>query len=500
MDTREFIFCASDELQEKTSILSDHIWDAAETAFTEVKSAAYMKEYLASEGFTIESGVADIPTAFTATYGSGRPHIGLLAEYDALSGLSQEAGVAVQKPVTAGGNGHGCGHNLLGAGCAHAGVLIKRYLAETGKSGTVTVFGCPAEEGGSGKTRMAGKGVFAGLDCALSWHPGEFSGVVPVSTMANIQVNYRFHGKASHAASSPYMGRSALDAVELMNVGSNYLREHIPPGCMLHYAVLNTGGSSPNVVQAEAESTYLIRGAKVEDAAAVKARVDKIAQGAALMTETEVEIIFEKACSHYMPNSVLGKLLTDCLNTVGVPAYDEADLAFANAIRATTPTKTESSGLLKKMFLPLLPAEQKAAAEQLLSAEFNTICFPAVTMRQTVPGSTDVGDVSLNCPVSWFQYVTCAQGTPSHSWQMVAQGKSAAAHKGTVQAGKIIALAVVRLLEDETILPRAWEEFRGSMGGKRYVCPIPDEYNKLNPKVRCRMRILQRTCVSCDLS
>ena len=197
------------------------------------------------------------------------------------------------------------------------------------------------------------------------------------------------------------------------------------------------------------------------------------------MTETEVEIIFKKACSHYMPNSVLGKLLTECLNTVGVPAYDEEDFAFANAIRATTPTKTESSGLLKKMFLPLLPAEQKAAAEQLLSAEFNTICFPAVTMRQTVPGSTDVGDVSLNCPVSWFQYVTCAQGTPSHSWQMVAQGKSAAAHKGTVQAGKIIALAVVRLLEDETILPRAWEEFRGSMGGKRYVCPIPDEYNKL---------------------
>ncbi|MCI6966981.1 amidohydrolase, partial [bacterium] len=252
---REFIFCASDELQEKTNILSDHIWDAAETAFTEFKSAAYLKEYLASEGFTIASGVADIPTAFTATYGSGRPHIGLLAEYDALSGLSQEAGVAEQKPITNSGNGHGCGHNLLGAGCAHAGVLIKRYLAETGKSGTVTVFGCPAEEGGSGKTRMAGKGVFAGLDCALSWHPGEFSGVVPVSTMANIQVNYRFHGKASHAASSPYMGRSALDAVELMNVGSNYLREHIPPGCMLHYAILNTGGFSPNVVQAEAEST-----------------------------------------------------------------------------------------------------------------------------------------------------------------------------------------------------------------------------------------------------
>ena len=479
MDARELIFCASDALQEKTSLLSDRIWDAAETAFTEVNSAAYLKEYLASEGFAIASGVADIPTAFTATYGSGRPHIGLLAEYDALSGLSQEAGVAEQKPIPTSGNGHGCGHNLLGAGCAHAGVLIKRYLAETGKSGTVTVFGCPAEEGGSGKTRMAGKGVFAGLDCALSWHPGEFSGVVPVSTMANIQVNYRFHGKASHAASSPYMGRSALDAVELMNVGSNYLREHIPPGCMLHYAVLNTGGFSPNVVQAEAESTYLIRGTKVEDAAAVKARVDKIAQGAALMTETEVEIIFKKACSHYMPNSVLGKLLTECLNTVGFPAYDEEDFAFANAIRATTPTKEESSGLLKKMFLPLLPAEQKAVAEQMLSAAFNTICLPAVTMRQTAPGSTDVGDVSLNCPVSWFEYVTCAQGTPAHSWQMVAQGKSAAAHKGTVQAGKAIALAAVRLLEDETILLQAWEEFRRSMGGKRYVCPIPDEYNKL---------------------
>ena len=356
MDALEFICGASDTLQDKTRLLSDHIWDAAETAFTEVKSAAYLTEYLASEGFSIRSGVADIPTAFTATYGSGRPHIGLLAEFDALSGLSQEAGVAEQKPITPGGNGHGCGHNLLGAGCAHAGVLIKRYLAQSDRPGTVTVFGCPGEEGGSGKTRMAGKGVFAGLDCALSWHPEEFSGVVPVSTMANIQVNYRFHGKASHAASSPYMGRSALDAVELMNVGSNYLREHIPPGCMLHYAVLNTGGFSPNVVQSEAESTYLIRGAKVEDAAAVKARVDKIAQGAALMTETEVEILFKKACSHYMPNSVLGRLLTECLNTVAPPAYDGEDLAFANAIRATTPTKTESSGMLQRMFLPLLPA------------------------------------------------------------------------------------------------------------------------------------------------
>lgn len=342
MDAQEFICCASDALQEKTSILSDHIWDAAETAFTEVKSAAYLKEYLVSEGFTVESGVADIPTAFTATYGSGRPHIGLLAEFDALSGLSQEAGVAEQKPIATGGNGHGCGHNLLGAGCAHAGVLIKQYLAESRKSGTVTVFGCPGEEGGSGKTRMAGKGVFAGLDCALSWHPGEFIGVVPVSTVANIQVNYRFHGKASHAASSPYMGRSALDAVELMNVGSNYLREHIPPGCMLHYAVVNTGGFSPNVVQAEAESTYLIRGAKVEDAAAVKARVDKIAQGAALMTETEVEIIFKKACSHYMPNSVLGKLLTECLNTVGPP-----------------PT-TRRTSLLQMPSVPLRPPKRRA--------------------------------------------------------------------------------------------------------------------------------------------
>ena len=174
-----------------------------------------------------------------------------------------------------------------------------------------------------------------------------------------------------------------------------------------------------------------------------------------------------------------GKALNRVPQHRGPPAYDEEDLAFANAIRATTPTKTESSGLLKGIFLPLLPAEQKVAAGQMLSAEFNTLCLPAVAMRQTAPGSTDVGDVSLNCPVSWFQYVTCAQGTPAHSWQMVAQGKSAAAHKGTVHAGKALALAAIRLLEDESILPRAWEEFRSSMGGKPYVCPIPDEYNKL---------------------
>ena len=471
MDAQDLIFRASDDLHAKTALLSDQIWDAAEVAFTEEKSCGYLMKYLASEGFEIVSGIAGIPTAFTATFGSGRPHIGLLAEYDALSGLSQEAGIAEQKPVSPGGNGHGCGHNLLGAGCAHAGVLIKRYLAETGKPGTVTVFGCPAEEGGSGKTRMAGKGVFAGLDCALSWHPGEFTGVVPVSTMANVQANYRFHGKASHAASSPYMGRSALDAVELMNVGCNYLREHIPPGCMLHYAVTNTGGFSPNVVQAEAESTYLIRGTKIEDAAAVKARVDKIAQGAAMMTETEVEIIFKKACSHYLPNSVLGKLLTECLNIVGSPTYDEDDLAFANAIRTTTPTKTESSGMLEKMFLPMLPAEQKAAALQILSAPFNTICLPAVSMRQTAPGSTDVGDVSWLTPTAQFQAVTWSSGAPGHSWQNVSQGKTSMAHKGLLYAAKVLSGAAADLMENPALLQKARAEFQEA-AAEGYDCPI----------------------------
>jgi len=229
------------------------------------------------------------------------------------------------------------------------------------------------------------------------------------------------------------------------------------------------------VVQSRAESTYLIRGAVVEDAVAVKERVDKIAGGAAMMTETEVSVVFDKACSHYLPNFTLGDVITECIGEIGFPAFDEKDVELAEAIRETTPGKTESTGAAKKMLLPFVAPKDRADAEAALSTPLNTYFYPHPKLGTPVAGSTDVGDVSLNCPVSWFMYVTCAQGTPGHSWQMVSQGKSPLAHKGMLQAAKVLALSAIKILEDESLLVKAKEEFLQKTGGRPYVCPIPED-------------------------
>ena len=264
--------------------LADGVWEHPETAFTEFVSAGLLADFLEKEGFAVTRGVADIPTAFSARYGSGRPVIGLLGEFDALSGLSQKAGVAQPCPLEAGGNGHGCGHNLLGVGSLAAALAVKQYLQRTGASGTVIYYGCPGEEGGSGKAFMARSGVFGELDCALSWHPAEVTNVMQSTTLANIQVLYTFEGIAAHAAGCPEKGRSALDAMELMNVGTNFLREHMIDAARIHYAIIDGGGISPNVVQPHASVLYLIRAPRTEQAQELYRRVNLIAQGMAMAT------------------------------------------------------------------------------------------------------------------------------------------------------------------------------------------------------------------------
>lgn len=244
--------------QARLTQLSDAIWDHPQVKYQETFAAGLLSDFLREEGFTVETGVAGIPTAFCASYGSGAPVIGLLAEYDALEGMSQAAEATTRQPVVNGAPGHGCGHNLLGVGAVGAALAVRDYL-KGGAKGTVKLFGCPAEEGGSGKTFMAREGVFDGTDIALTWHPGDTNDVACGSNLANCQVLYRFHGKAAHAAICPELGRSALDAVELLNVGVQFLREHMPSDCRVHYAITNAGGASPNVVQAEAEVMYLMR-------------------------------------------------------------------------------------------------------------------------------------------------------------------------------------------------------------------------------------------------
>ena len=265
--------------------VADHIWEYAELSLQEFKSAALYCEVLEKEGFRVKKGISGIETAFSASYGSGRPVIGLLAEYDALSGLSQTAGCIEEKPLKEGGSGHGCGHNILGAGAMAAALGVKAYLEQNQTAGTVILYGCPGEEGGAAKAFMARDGVWKNLDAALTWHPDDVNEVATGSSNACIQTQYKFHGIASHAAGAPEMGRSALDAVELMNTGVQYLREHMSDKARIHYAITDAGGCSPNVVQAKASVLYMVRSNHVAEAVELQKRVDKIAQGAALMDE-----------------------------------------------------------------------------------------------------------------------------------------------------------------------------------------------------------------------
>ena len=265
---------AIDTAAERICQVSDAIWDVPELGFQEFQSAKLQCELLAELGFTVETNLGNIPTAFSGRWGSGKPVIGILGEYDALSGLSQKAGATQLDPIVPGGDGHGCGHNLLGGGSIAAAHAVKEYLRATGKAGTVIYYGCPAEESGSAKAFMARDGIFNELDAAFGWHPGTFNKVGNNSSLANYAVRYRFAGRSAHAAAAPHLGRSALDAVELMNMGVQFLREHVPSSVRIHYAITNTGGESPNVVQANAEVYYMIRGEKASTVQAVYERVN----------------------------------------------------------------------------------------------------------------------------------------------------------------------------------------------------------------------------------
>ena len=285
-DEKRAALAAIEDKADLVSQVADSIWSFAELSLQEEKSAALYCDVLEKEGFTVEKGICNIPTAFSASYGSGRPVIGFLAEYDALSGLSQEGGSLTRHQCVDGGNGHGCGHNLLGAGAFAAALGVKAFLEATKTPGTVVLYGCPGEEGGAAKAFMARDGLWYGLDAALTWHPNDANEVLTGSSNSCIQTQYHFTGVAAHAAGDPDRGRSALDAVELMNVGVQFLREHMSDKARIHYAITDAGGRSPNVVQPRASVLYMVRSNHVAEAVELQKRVDKIAEGAALMTET----------------------------------------------------------------------------------------------------------------------------------------------------------------------------------------------------------------------
>ena len=452
-----------------TVALAREIWGYAELSYEESKSAAALIAALKQEGFTIEEGIADIPTAFTATYqcGSGKPVVGFLAEYDALSGLSQKADCPVQEPVREGGAGHGCGHNLLGAGCYAAAVALKDYLIKEKKDGTVIFFGCPAEEGAGSKQFIARAGYFDNVDFAYTWHPETVNEVSSRGSVAIMGANFTFDGVAAHAGGEPHLGRSALDAVELMNVGVQFLREHMPRDARIHYSILDAGGASPNVVQHQASVLYMIRSNFVKDCITLHQRVDKIAQGAALMTDTTIERRFVDGLSDTVCNHALEKVLYDNFAELGVPACTPEEHAFMEKLSATYAGSDIPSGV---------GAENDPAfaekVQALRTGHFNDFLVPLYQGPAFNAGSTDVGDVSYQCPTAQIHMAVWPNHVPCHSWQVVSCNKTPLAHRATVHAGKVLCAAAIDLIEQPELLEQAKAEFRKRTAGG-YTCPIP---------------------------
>ena len=444
--------------------LADRVWDTPELAYGETRSAAEHLQMLQKEGFRVTEKVAGIPTALMAEAGEDGPVIAILGEYDALPGLSQEAGLAEPKPVAGqGGVGHGCGHNLLGSAAMLAAASVKDWLREKGMKGRVRYYGCPAEEGGAAKGFMVRDGAFKDVDIAISWHPSSLSGVNEAKSLANTRIDFTFVGRAAHAAAAPHLGRSALDALELMNVGVNYMREHMPDEARIHYAYIDAGGIAPNVVQARAKVRYLIRGADLAMLQGLVARVRKIADGAALMTETTVSTTVISAVSNLMANTPLEQAMHDNFERLGPPEFDDADRAYAEKIRATLSQEDIAS------------AFDKAGVPVDMNLPLTDFIVPLDAVGRGGNGSTDVGDVSWVVPTVQARGATCAVGTPFHSWQLTAQGKSPAAHKGLVHVAKVMAGTAIDALEKPGLIERAKSDLADRTKHTPYSSPLgPD--------------------------
>jgi aminobenzoyl-glutamate utilization protein B len=450
--------------------MADQIWAKPELAFEEFESSRIQAGYLQAQGFAITWKVGGLETAFIAEWGQGKPILGFIGEYDALPGLSQKA-QPIKEPVEEGASGHGCGHNLLGTGGVAAAVAVQKWLSSSGMGGTVRYYGCPAEEKGSGKVYMARAGAFDDLDAALNFHPGSINHPSKGENVGVISLFYRFFGRAAHAGGAPHEGRSALDAVELMNVGVNYLREHVKDDVRMHY-IITDGGKAPNIVPEEAEVYYFLRANKPDDLANVVERVRKIAQGAAMMTETSLEIRFEDGCSAMLNNHYLADLQYQAMELVGPISYTEKEIAFAQAINDAFPGS--NSDYIDREMAYYKPApEYKAMLEKFRQQPLIGINFPAIDEKVMMTGSTDVGDLSRIVPVSMLRTTCVPTGVPGHSWGNVAASGMSIGHKGMMHAAKIMAATAVELYAKPEHLQKIRQEFEASTHGAAYVPPVP---------------------------
>jgi aminobenzoyl-glutamate utilization protein B len=430
------MLAALDAASAHYATVAKQIWTFAEVGYMEQKSSALLQSELKGAGFTVKPGVAGEPTAFIAEYGSGKPVIAILGEFDALPGLSQDS-VPERKPLRAGGPGHGCGHHLFGTASVAAAISLKQWMQANNVKGTLRMIGTPAEEGGAGKVYMVRDGVFNDVDAVIAWHPGDDNSVNGERSMANISGKFRFHGLSAHAAGAPERGRSALDAVEVMDVMTNFLREHIPDGSRIHY-VITDGGRAPNVVPDEAEVYYVVRHVEMSIVKDIWAKVINAAKGAALGTGTTYDLQLVGSVYSLLPNETLAKVQQRALEKVGGFTYSAEERAFAERIQ-----KTEA--------FTAVPLEMAARVKPL-------------AIGQAGAGSTDVGDVSWVVPTVQLSAATWVPGTAAHSWQAVAAGGTTIGYKGMMVAAKTMALTGADLFSSPATVEAAKTELASKRG------------------------------------
>ena len=452
-----------EENRERFIEISDEIWGYAELGLVEERSSRLLVDELEGHGFRVARGVAGMPTAFVATWGEGKPVIGVMGEFDALPGISQKK-VPYKEPLAVGAPGHGCGHNIHGASGIAAAIALRYGLEEAKVGATVKFFGAPAEENYDGKVYMVRDGLFDGVDACLSHHPGSMNTAGLSSCLANNKAKFHFYGKASHAAGSPEQGRSALDAVELMNIGVNYMREHVIEKARIHYTI-EEGGGQPNVVPDYARSWYYIRAPERDQVAHIYDWVLKIAEAAAMMTNTTHEVEFISGLSNKIPNRTLSEVVLDNMRGVGPPEYTEEELEFARRIGETVPRQQKMDSL-RKRGVP--------SWERYIDVDLVRDVFDPWNEGEVSAGSSDVSDVSWNVPTMEFSTTAFVLGAPGHSWHAVACSGVSIGHKSLVFAAKTIAGTAVDLITKPELLRRAHEELEKRLGGRIYTPPVPE--------------------------
>jgi aminobenzoyl-glutamate utilization protein B len=444
--------------------MATRIWQKPELGLLEFAASRLQAEALRAEGFTVEQGIGGMATAFVATWGKGGPTVGMLGEFDALPALSQDA-VAERRPVAEGQPGHGCGHNLLGTAALGAAIALKEALSAQGVPGTVKYFGCPAEESLNAKGFMIKAGAFEGTDLCFYFHPGPETAAGMSSCLATATATFTFHGVAAHAAHNPERGRSALDAVELMNVGVNYLREHVPPDVRIHYQVTN-GGGAPNVVPDLAASLYFVRAATRPNVESAYARVVDCAEGAARMTGTRVEVRLTDGLWNILPSRAAAMALADAMDALGPVPFEAQDRAFAAALQASCDKEAVAEARARyRAFGERAPADD----DPLVSRSLGLVGEGTYGFY-----STDASDVSRVVPTGFLSVATAPIGTPGHSWQNVAAAGSRVGMKGMLYAARTMAAAGLAIIREPARLDTARSDFEAAMAENPYRLPVPE--------------------------